>query len=118
MASTLADGDRARRERSYTLPEPWRGKVVEPIRLPPGAGRRACLARAGYHLLRVPSEMVFIDLFTDSGTSAMSDHQWAGLMQGDEAYAGSRNYFHFEETIRDVFGLPHVLPVHQGRVAE
>src|SRR5262249_59503004 len=97
MASTLADGDRARRERSYTLPEPWRVKVVEPIRLPPRAEREACLARAGYNLFRVPSEMVFIDLFTDSGTSAMSDHQWAGLMQGDEAYARSRNYFPLQQ---------------------
>jgi len=114
----MASEDGARRERAYTLPEPWRVKVVEPIRLPARAEREALLAAAGYNLFRVPSEAVFIDLFTDSGTSAMSDHQWAGLMQGDEAYAGSRNYFHFEATIRDIFGLPHVLPVHQGRVAE
>jgi len=114
----MASENGARRERAYTLPEPWRVKVVEPIRLPARAEREALLAAAGYNLFRVPSEAVFIDLFTDSGTSAMSDHQWAGLMQGDEAYAGSRNYFHFEETIRDIFGLPHVLPVHQGRVAE
>ena len=106
------------RERVYTLPEPWRVKVIEPIRLPPREEREAHLLAAGYNLFRVPSEAVFIDLFTDSGTSAMSDRQWAGLMQGDEAYAGSRNYFHFEATIRDIFGFPHVLPVHQGRVAE
>ncbi|HSC21182.1 MAG TPA: tryptophanase [Solirubrobacterales bacterium] len=106
------------RGRAYTLPEPWRVKVIEPIRLPSREEREVHLEAAGYNLFRVPSDAVFIDLFTDSGTSAMSDRQWAGLMQGDEAYAGSRNYFHFEETIRDVFGLPHVLPVHQGRVAE
>ena len=61
---------------------------------------------------------MFIDLFTDSGTSAMSDWQWAGMMQGDEAYAGARNFFHLQESIHDVFGFPHFLPVHQGRVAE
>ena len=118
MASAMANGHGARRERVYALPEPWRVKVIEPIRLPERAEREAHLEAAGYNLFRVPSEAVFIDLFTDSGTSAMSDRQWAGLMQGDEAYAGSRNYFHFEATIRDLFGLPHVLPVHQGRVAE
>src|SRR5437764_9468777 len=101
-----------------TLPEPWRVKVVEPIQLPTRAERERRLSEAGYNLFKVPSEAVFIDLFTDSGTSAMSDRQWAGLMQGDEAYAGSRNYFHFESTIQEIFGLPHVLPVHQGRVAE
>jgi len=101
-----------------TLPEPWRVKVVEPIRLPTRAEREKRLAAAGYNLFKVPSEAVFLDLFTDSGTSAMSDRQWAGLMMGDEAYAGSRNFFHFESTIQNVFGFPHVLPVHQGRVAE
>jgi tryptophanase len=100
------------------LPEPWRVKVVESIRLPSRAERETRLAEAGYNLFKVPSEAVFIDLFTDSGTSAMSDRQWAGLMQGDEAYAGSRNYYHFERTIQDVFGFPYLLPVHQGRVAE
>jgi tyrosine phenol-lyase len=111
-------GQRMGRARAYTLPEPWRVKVIEPIRLASREEREERLEAAGYNLFQVPSEAVFIDLFTDSGTSAMSDRQWAGLMQGDEAYAGSRNYFHFEATIRDVFGLPHVLPVHQGRVAE
>ncbi len=114
----MASDDSTRRQRAYTLPEPWRVKVIEPIRLAARAERQAHLAAAGYNLFRVPSEAVFIDLFTDSGTSAMSDHQWAGLMQGDEAYAGSRNFFRFESTIRDIFGLPHILPVHQGRVAE
>ncbi|HEY0784087.1 MAG TPA: tryptophanase, partial [Thermoanaerobaculia bacterium] len=100
------------------LPEPWRVKVVEPIRLLPRAERMRLLAEGGLSLFRIPSEAVFIDLFTDSGTSAMSDAQWAGLMVGDEAYAGSRNFFHLAESIRDVFGFEHFLPVHQGRVAE
>ena len=100
------------------LPEPWRVKVVEPIRLLPRAERERLLARAGYNLFKVPSEAVFIDLFTDSGTSAMSDWQWAGLMQGDEAYAGSRNFVHFERAVQETFGFAHVLPVHQGRAAE
>ena len=70
------------------LPEPWRVKVVEPIRLLPRADRERLLAAGGFSLFRIPSEAVFIDLFTDSGTAAMSDSQWAGMMMGDEAYAG------------------------------
>ena len=100
------------------LPEPWRVKVVEPIRLPPRAERERLLRAGGLSLFGIPSEAVFIDLFTDSGTSAMSDSQWAGMMMGDEAYAGSRNFYHLAESIADVFGFEHFLPVHQGRVAE
>ena len=100
------------------LPEPWRVKVVEPIRLLSREEREQRMIDGGFSLFTVPSEDIFIDLFTDSGTSAMSDWQWAGLMQGDEAYAGGRNYYHFESTIQEIFGYPHVLPVHQGRVAE
>ena len=100
------------------LPEPWRIKVVEPIHLLPREERMRLLAEGGYNLFKIPSEAVFIDMFTDSGTSAMSDWQWAGLMQGDEAYAGSRNFYHLKESIQDVFGFGHFLPVHQGRVAE
>jgi tryptophanase len=101
-----------------SLPEPWRVKVVEKIHLLPREERERLLVEGGFNLFKVPSEGVFIDLFTDSGTSAMSDWQWAGLMQGDEAYAGARNFFHLQDSIRDVFGFPHFLPVHQGRVAE
>jgi tyrosine phenol-lyase len=103
---------------SRPLPEPWRVKVVEKIHLLSREERERLLVRGGFSLFQIPSEAVFIDMFTDSGTSAMSDGQWAGMMQGDEAYAGSRNFFHLEKTIRDVFGFPHFLPVHQGRVAE
>jgi tyrosine phenol-lyase len=99
-------------------PEPWRVKVVEPIRRIDRAAREECLRRAGYNIFGIASENIYIDLLTDSGTSAMSDSQWAGLMRGDESYAGGRNYYHFEETIRGIFGLPHVIPTHQGRVAE
>jgi tryptophanase len=93
-----------------SLPEPWRVKVVEKINLLPREERERLLVAGGFNLFKVPSEGVFIDLFTDSGTS--------GLMQGDEAYAGARNFFHLQDSIRDVFGFPHFLPVHQGRVAE
>jgi tyrosine phenol-lyase len=101
-----------------TQPEPWRVKVVEPIRLIDRAAREERLRRAGYNVFGIASEDIYIDLLTDSGTSAMSDAQWGGLMRGDESYAGGRNYYHFEETIRSIFGLPHVIPTHQGRVAE
>jgi tyrosine phenol-lyase len=100
------------------LPEPWRVKVVEPIVLPSAEQRERRLAEAGYNLFDVPAWAVFIDLLTDSGTSAMSDSQWAGLMQGDESYAGARSFYHFEQAVQEVFGFPYVVPVHQGRVAE
>jgi tyrosine phenol-lyase len=100
------------------LPEPWRVKVVEPISLPDRRSREKHLKKAGYNLFAMPSEAVYIDLLTDSGTSAMSDEQWAAMMRGDESYAGSRNFYHFETTVREIFGFPHVIPTHQGRVAE
>jgi tyrosine phenol-lyase len=100
------------------LPEPWRVKVVEPIRLLPRAERERLLAAGDFSLFAIPSSAVFIDLFTDSGTAAMSDSQWAGMMMGDEAYAGSRNFYHLAESIAEVFGFEHFLPVHQGRAAE
>lgn len=99
-------------------PEPWRVKVVEPIGRIGAAEREDRLRRAGYNLFGIASEDIYIDLLTDSGTSAMSDSQWAGLMRGDESYAGGRNFTFFESTVREIFGLPHVIPTHQGRVAE
>ncbi|MDM7461797.1 MAG: tryptophanase [bacterium] len=101
-----------------TIIEPFKIKAVEPIRLTTLAEREAILERAYYNLFLIPAEDVMIDWLTDSGTSAMSSAQWAGVMRGDESYAGSRSFYLFEETVRDIFGFKHVIPVHQGRAAE
>jgi tyrosine phenol-lyase len=98
--------------------EPYRIKMVEPIRRTSRREREAVLKEAGFNVFNIPAEKIFIDLLTDSGTSAMSDNQWAGIMLGDESYAGARNYFQLEEAVRNIFGFPHVIPVHQGRAAE
>ena len=98
--------------------EPFRIKVIEPVRCPSRQERELILKDAGYNLFNVPADAVYVDLMTDSGTSAMSDNQWAGMMLGDEAYAHARNFFNLKETIHSIFGFEHFVPTHQGRAAE
>ncbi len=101
-----------------TIIEPFKIKVVEPLAFTTRAERERVLRAADWNLFKVPADKVLIDLLTDSGTSAMSAEQWSALMRGDESYAGARSFFVFEKAVRDLTGLRHVMPMHQGRAAE
>jgi tyrosine phenol-lyase len=101
-----------------TIIEPFRIKSVEPIRQTTSEERESYLEKAGYNLFLIDARNILIDLLTDSGTNAMSTEQWAAMMRGDESYAGSESFFRMERVVRDLTGLKHVIPTHQGRAAE
>lgn len=101
-----------------TIIEPFKIKVTEPIRFTTEKERKKILEKAYYNVFQINSENVIIDLLTDSGTSAMSHHQWAAMLQADESYAGARSFFKLEKVVRDLTSMPHFFPTHQGRAAE
>ena len=100
------------------IPEPFRIKMVEPIRKTTKEERQKCLQEAQYNAFRLKARDVYIDCITDSGTSAMSQNQWAAMFLGDESYAGAESFYRLEASVQDVFGMPYVQPTHQGRAAD
>jgi tryptophanase len=105
-------------EKSPELPEPFKIKMVEKITLHPREKRKELIQKVDYNVFMLKAEDVFIDLLTDSGTSAMSDRQWAGMIETTQAYAGSQSYYSLEKAMKDIFGFKYFIPVHQGRAAE
>src|SRR5438874_469973 len=101
-----------------TIIEPFKIKMVEPIKLTTREQREGILRRAHFNAFLIPAEDVIIDLLTDSGTAAMSSEQWAGMLRGDESYAGARSWYRFEKVLHDITGMAHILPTHQGRASE
>ncbi len=101
-----------------TIIEPFKIKTIEPLRMTSRAERQGILKEAGYNLFGVRAESVLIDLLTDSGTCAMSARQWAGIVDGDESYAGARSFYRFERAVKELTGFKHIIPTHQGRAAE
>ena len=101
-----------------TIIEPFKIKMIEPIKLTTRDQREAILRKAAFNVFQIPAEEVIIDLLTDSGTAAMSAEQWAGMIRGDESYAGARSWFRFEKVLQELTGMAHILPTHQGRASE
>ena len=102
----------------FMTAEPFRIKVVEPVKKTTKAERQQFLKEAGYNAFRLKARDVYVDCLTDSGTSAMSTNQWSAMMKGDESYAGCESFYRLEASVKDIFGMPYVQPTHQGRAAD